>query len=84
MINLVSIRRMQKPPSMVNVPATRGWKSCSKRDDVFSAIGAIALCEAYGITKDEKIKSAALAAIKYTINAQHQQRGGWRYSPVRL
>ena len=45
------------------------------------AIATIALCEAYGITKDQQIKSAAVAAINYTINSQHQQRGGWRYSP---
>ena len=73
-----------------NVKAALQWLMSQQRKDgslarrgmMYShAIGAIALCEAYGITKDEKIKSAALAAIKYTINAQHQQRGGWRYSP---
>ena len=73
-----------------NVKAALQWLMSQQREDgslarrgmMYShAIGAIALCEAYGITKDEKIKSAALAAIKYTINAQHQQRGGWRYSP---
>ena len=73
-----------------NVKAALQWLMSQQREDgslarrgmMYShAIGSIALCEAYGITKDEKIKSAALAAIKYTINAQHQQRGGWRYSP---
>ena len=73
-----------------NVKAALQWLMSQQREDgslarrgmMYShAIGAIALCEAYGITKDEKIKSAALAAIKYTISAQHQQRGGWRYSP---
>ena len=73
-----------------NVKAALKWLMSQQREDgslarrgmMYShAIGAIALCEAYGITKDEKIKSAALASIKYTINAQHQQRGGWRYSP---
>ena len=73
-----------------NVKAALQWLMTQQRENgslarrgmMYShAIGAIALCEAYGITKDEKIKSAALAAIKYTINAQHQQRGGWRYSP---
>ena len=68
-----------------NVKAALQWLMSQQREDgslarrgmMYShAIGAIALCEAYGITKDEKIKSAALAAIKYTINAQHQQRGG--------
>ena len=73
-----------------NVKAALQWLMSQQRKDgslarrgmMYShAIGAIALCEAYGITKDEKIKSAALAAIKYTTNSQHQQRGGWRYSP---
>ena len=45
------------------------------------AIGTIALCEAYGITKDPKIKVMAQKAISYTINSQHPQRGGWRYRP---
>ncbi len=45
------------------------------------AIGTIALCEAYGITKDPKIKVVAQKAISYTINSQHPQRGGWRYRP---
>ena len=45
------------------------------------AIGTIALCEAYGITKDSNIKIAAQKAISYTINSQHPQRGGWRYRP---
>jgi hypothetical protein len=45
------------------------------------AIGTIALCEAYGITKDSNIKIAAQKAISYTISSQHPQRGGWRYRP---
>mgnify|MGYP001178453270 CR=1 FL=1 len=45
------------------------------------AIGAIALCEAYGITKDPEIKTVAEKAINYTISSQHPQRGGWRYRP---
>ena len=56
--------------------------SLARRGMMYShAIATIALCEAYGITKDQQIKSAAVAAINYTINSQHQQRGGWRYSP---
>ena len=56
--------------------------SLARRGMMYShAIATIALCEAYGITKDQQIKSAAVAAINYTISSQHQQRGGWRYSP---
>jgi len=42
------------------------------------AIGTMALCEAYGLTGDERIQAAAQRAIKYLMNAQHKE-GGWRY-----
>ncbi len=45
------------------------------------AIATIALCEAYGITRDPKIRPVAQKAIAYTISAQHPTRGGWRYIP---
>ena len=45
------------------------------------AIASIALCEAYGLTKDPRIKPIAQNAIAYTIAAQHPALGGWRYSP---
>ena len=45
------------------------------------AIATIALCEAYGLTKDPRIKPVAQKAIGYTIAAQHPALGGWRYSP---
>jgi hypothetical protein len=45
------------------------------------AIGTIALCEAYGVTKDNRLKGPAERAIAYTLAAQSKSRGGWRYSP---
>lgn len=42
------------------------------------AIGTMALCEAYGLTGDERIQAAAQRAIKYLMSAQHKE-GGWRY-----
>ena len=45
------------------------------------AIATIALCEAYGVTKDPKLKAPAERAIAYSLNAQSKTRGGWRYSP---
>lgn len=42
------------------------------------AIATMALCEAYGLTGDERIQLAAQRAIKYLLNAQHKE-GGWRY-----
>lgn len=45
------------------------------------AIGTIALCEAYGVTKDKRLKGPAEKAIAYTLAAQSKSRGGWRYTP---
>lgn len=45
------------------------------------AIGAMALCEAYGITRDPKLKGPAERAIKFIVQAQNPIDGGWRYNP---
>jgi hypothetical protein len=45
------------------------------------ALGTIALCEAYGLSGDDRLRIHAQLALKYLLNAQHQQGGGWRYSP---
>lgn len=45
-------------------------------------IATIALCEAYGMTKDPALKKPAQAAIYLIVNAQHDA-GGWRYSPTK-
>ncbi len=44
------------------------------------ALCTIAVCELYGMTKDEKYKYPAQRAIDYCIQTQSPQ-GGWRYSP---
>ena len=44
-------------------------------------IAAIALCEAYALTKEEVLKSYAQSAIKFIVYAQDQHGGGWRYFP---
>ncbi|WP_460166906.1 hypothetical protein [Thermostilla marina] len=44
------------------------------------ALGTMVLCEAYGLTGDERIAEAARRAIRYLMAAQHQA-GGWRYQP---
>lgn len=41
---------------------------------------AIALCEAYALTGDSKLKGPAQKAIDFIVKAQHSA-GGWRYSP---
>lgn len=45
------------------------------------AIAAMALCEAYGITKDPKLRVPAEQAIQFILASQNIQDGGWRYSP---
>jgi hypothetical protein len=41
---------------------------------------AIALCEAFALTGDEKLRGPAEKAIRYIASAQYSD-GGWRYSP---
>ncbi len=41
---------------------------------------AIALCEAYALTQDSKLRAPAQLAIDFIVRAQHSG-GGWRYRP---
>ena len=45
------------------------------------ALATITLCEAYGLTKDQKVGDAAALAVLYIEAAQNQSTGGWRYVP---
>lgn len=42
------------------------------------ALATIALCEAYGLSGDERLKVPTQRAVMYMMNAQHKE-GGWRY-----
>ncbi|MEQ9412045.1 MAG: hypothetical protein RIK87_30315 [Fuerstiella sp.] len=42
-------------------------------------IAAIALCEAYGMTKDPRLEGAAQRALDFIAASQHPKFGGWRY-----
>ena len=44
-------------------------------------IAAIALCEAYGMTRDEALREPAQRALNFIAAAQHPTEGGWRYAP---
>ena len=43
-------------------------------------IAALAMVEAYGVTKDKNLRSPAQRAIDFIEEAQHEE-GGWRYKP---
>jgi hypothetical protein len=45
------------------------------------AIGSMALCEAYGLSQDPRLKQPAQRAIRFIVEAQDPSSGGWRYSP---
>ena len=44
-------------------------------------IATIALCEAYGMTRDPDLREPARNAIEFIIASQHPTQGGWRYRP---
>lgn len=44
------------------------------------AIATMALCEAYGLTKDKRLKEPAQRAIFYINRNQNKADGGWRYA----
>lgn len=45
------------------------------------AIAAMALCEAYGLSRDPRLKKPAQRAVQFIANAQSPVDGGWRYTP---
>ncbi|KAB2646445.1 MAG: hypothetical protein DVB27_07165 [Verrucomicrobia bacterium] len=61
----------QKPDGNLDGPAGRMYAH---------GIAAIALCEAYGVSKDPALKAPAEKAIALIIFAQ-SPKGGWRYTP---
>ena len=45
------------------------------------AIASMALCEAYGLSQDPRLRAPAQLAIRFIAEAQNKDDGGWRYSP---
>ncbi len=51
-------------------------------DDMYAhGIASIAMCEAYGMTKDPQLRDAAQAGINFLSYAQSPSTGGWHYAP---
>jgi len=46
------------------------------------AMATIAVCEAYALTADNRLRDYAERAIGYTIRSQDSRTGGWRYQPA--
>ena len=44
-------------------------------------LAAIALCEAYGMTRDQELAAPAQASLDFVAYAQDPIGGGWRYTP---
>lgn len=54
-------------------------------DDMYAhGIAAIAMCEAYGMTRDPRLLEAAQLSINFLSYAQNPLTGGWHYSPFPL
>lgn len=44
-------------------------------------LATLALCEAYSLTKDPKLRETAQRAVDFMVFAQNERSGGWRYEP---
>jgi hypothetical protein len=67
----------QQPNGCLYVPMDE--KSNSSCRLYSHGIAALALTEAYGMTQDLQIKSAAQRALDYIAESQDSRKGGWRY-----
>jgi hypothetical protein len=46
------------------------------------SMATIALCEALAMTHDEQLRPTTELAVKYLIDSQHPDMGGWKYRPL--
>lgn len=59
-----------------------GWLIAGDSKPMYGhGLSAIALCEAYGMTKDPELRGPAQKALDFIARAQHPASGGWRYQP---
>ncbi len=45
------------------------------------ALATIAICEAYAMTKDRRLRKVAQGAIDFIYETRNEAQGGWRYQP---
>ena len=58
------------------------WWTGGGADNMYGhGIATIAMCEAYGMTRDPRLREAAQLSINYLTPAQNPQTGGWHYEP---
>jgi hypothetical protein len=66
----------------INWLINKQGKDGSYSGDMYAhGIATIAMCEAYGLTSDPKIKVSAQRALNFIASAQDTAGGGWRYGP---
>jgi hypothetical protein len=64
----------------MEVSESGGWLRGTGQATMYvQGIGAIALCEAFSMTKDPALKRPAQLAIEFIVKAQDAEGGGWRY-----
>lgn len=80
-----------KGPYKENVQRALHWLMAHQKEDgdltaggsvqmYAHGLASIALCEAYGMTRDKQIGERAQRALRFIESAQHEA-GGWRYNP---
>ncbi|MFN3189325.1 MAG: prenyltransferase/squalene oxidase repeat-containing protein [Aureliella sp.] len=73
LINNMQVKRSYRSP-------TGSWHEPGGR--MYShGLAAIAVCEAYAMTKDPDLLQPAQLSLNYLIEGQNEQVGGWRYKP---
>jgi hypothetical protein len=67
---------------LMNHQKPDGDLSAGAESQMYShGLASIALCEAYGMSKDKTVGAAAQKAINFIQAAQNSKSGGWRYHP---
>jgi hypothetical protein len=72
--------RSQMPSGDLSGPKQIGNDRMVRYARMYShGIAGLAICEAYALTNDQRLRASADSAKSYTLAAQNGQTGGWRY-----